>query len=288
MKELHGCGMLFDDSQVCEEGSETWMRYCDAFKKETLQTALPDQIEKPENQSKPLQSNSTHGATNPEVADGTPMSSSYGNGGAATSASRSEEPLRGKPKNRKRLILGALAFVIFLVIAFRTNSPDLDDPKAVAKIVGEAVDANKFQLRNQGGKELAYLPNSDSPYTGWVKKLRDGKLQKLSHFIDGMIDGPVLLYHSNGQKILQGNCKNGLKHGKSLSWYENGQKEDEITYSSDLISKIITWKPNGEKCQGTNVRDGSGNYYGYEVDGTLSWKRIVKDGKIVDSISITN
>jgi len=46
---------------------------------------------------------------------------------------------------------------------------DLDDPKILNKIIEEALDREKVQIRGPKGEKLAYAPNSHEPYTGWVK-----------------------------------------------------------------------------------------------------------------------
>ena len=70
--------------------------------------------------------------------------------------------------------------------------------------------------------------------------------------------GEVFRLHDNGNKSLEGNFKNGLKHGKWIDYRQNGKKWIEETYKD------------GKK-------DGSRNER-YE-NGQMSYERTWKDGK---------
>ena len=80
-----------------------------------------------------------------------------------------------------------------------------------------------------------FKQNDDKPYTGRVFDLN----------------------RLNGNKILEGNYKNGVKHGKWTTWYENGQKEYEKYYSYGKEDKLwIMWdRNNGKKYKGEYIGD---------------------------------
>ena len=42
----------------------------------------------------------------------------------------------------------------------------------------------------------------------------------------------------------------------------------------------VVWKPNGEKCSETNLKDGNGVVVNYFIDGKKERKRNYKDGKL--------
>jgi len=55
----------------------------------------------------------------------------------------------------------------------------------------------------------------------------------------------------------------------------------EGSYKDGKLMSTVHWKPNGEKCPETNVKDGNGVWVLYNEDGT-EWKRdTVKDGERV-------
>ncbi|MDA7681354.1 SHD1 domain-containing protein [Verrucomicrobiales bacterium] len=92
-------------------------------------------------------------------------------------------------------------------------------------------------------KEIAYLKDSDTPYTGKAFGL-----------------------YGNGQKQLEGNYKDGEKDGLWTSWHENGQKKGEVSFKDgEKDGLFVEWHPNGQK-------HGEGNYKDGKPDGlALQW-----------------
>jgi hypothetical protein len=67
-----------------------------------------------------------------------------------------------------------LLTVLFLGLALLAQADDdLDDPKALAKILEKALPLGKLQERGPKGEELKYAPNSQEPFTGWAKRVYD-------------------------------------------------------------------------------------------------------------------
>ncbi len=134
---------------------------------------------------------------------------------------------------------------------------DLDDKEIREKIIAEAIDRDKLQKRGTKGEEL-YAPNEQAAYTGWVK-----------------------LIYPNGQIMILGQFKYGKPNGLATGWYENGQKRQEENYKDYKLMSAVVWKPNGEKCPVTNVKDGHGLWVWYKEDGTESFRKTYKDGEAV-------
>jgi hypothetical protein len=159
---------------------------------------------------------------------------------------------------------------------------DLDDPETRKKIVAKAVRGKKLQFRGKEGEELAYAPNQQKPYTGWKKWIHDnGHLVGLSQFKNGKLDGLEALWYSNGQKKGEVTFWNDKKDGLQTWWYENGQKKEEVTYRDGKLITAVGWKPNGEKCPVTNVKDGNGVWVYYNEDGTVERRVTYREGEIV-------
>ena len=95
---------------------------------------------------------------------------------------------------------------------------------------------NKVNINNllQYGDKM-FKENDDKPYSGRVFDLNK----------------------SSGDKILEGNYKDGIKHGKWTTWYENGQKELEKYYKYGKEDKLWTmWDRNdGKKYKGEYLGD---------------------------------
>ena len=108
--------------------------------------------------------------------------------------------------------------------------------------------------------EIAYLSGEDTPFTGKVE-----------------------CFYDNGQKVEEGNYKDGKLDGLYTSWYENGQKREETNWRDDKLMAAFVWKPNGEKCPVTNVdKHGTGIRIWYKDDGTEDGRWTFKHGEIVE------
>ena len=121
----------------------------------------------------------------------------------------------------------------------------------------KVVSANELQFIGEDD-EIAYLSGEDTPFTGKVED-----------------------FYDNGQKVEEGNYKDGKLDGLYTSWYENGQKREESNWRDDKLMSAKAWKPNGEKCPFTNVKDGDGVGVRYNEDGTEKARYTYNDGELV-------
>ena len=60
---------------------------------------------------------------------------------------------------------------------------------------------------------------------------------------------------------------------------EDEQKMFKKAYKDGKIMSAFVWKPNGEKCSVTNVKDGNGVVVSYKRDGTELYRLNYKDGE---------
>jgi antitoxin component YwqK of YwqJK toxin-antitoxin module len=134
---------------------------------------------------------------------------------------------------------------------------------------------------------VAYLKNSDSPYTGKSFEFHDnGQKKSEDNFKDGKPHGIVFSWYENGQKQAEVNFKDGKQHGDARGWHENGQKKLEGNYKDGKYDgPAVFWHENGQKDGEVNFKDG-------KPDGlTVSWhengqKRTeinYKDGTLISS-----
>lgn len=182
----------------------------------------------------------------------------------------------------------------------------LNDPVTLEKILAEALEGNTFRKKGKEGEELYYASNEQTPYTGWAKKMHDnGLLKELIQLKDGKLDGLSMLWyknerkerqvnwkvgkreglrtewHRNGQKRTQEKYKDGKLDGLATIWYDNGQKKGEGRNVAGKLASAMAWKPNGEKCPFTNVKDGNGVVVLYDDDGREKERFTFKEGEIV-------
>ena len=184
------------------------------------------------------------------------------------------------------------------------NKPDLSNTVPSKDPIKSAVEFSKLQDRN-GYK---YLPNTDKPYSGWAKGTYDnGQVKELTQFKEGNV---VLAtsWHENGQQKWKQNLKGGKQDGLFTSWHENGQKREEVKFiggKQEGLAKrwrkngrkseegnwkngksisALSWKPDGEKCSLTNLKDGNGIVIGYYDNGQKSKEAHYKDGKFISTV----
>ena len=143
----------------------------------------------------------------------------------------------------------------------------------------KVVSFDKLQHRGR----LTYIPNQDTPFTGIaVRFYPNGQRVWEENYKDGKLDGLQTIWYEGGQKKAEGNNKDGYPHGLWTQWYPDGQKKSESICKDGKVMSAKVWKPNGEKCPVTNVKDGNGVWVWYKEDGTESFRYTYKDGEPVD------
>ena len=64
-------------------------------------------------------------------------------------------------------------------------------------------------------------------------------------------------YYENGQKESEVTYKDDKRDGLSTDWYENGEKWSEVTYKDgELDGLYTTWYDNGQKKKEVNFKEG--------------------------------
>jgi hypothetical protein len=87
---------------------------------------------------------------------------------------------------------------------------DLDDPATLDKVIAEAIDKEELQKRGKGSDVIIYAPNQQTPYTGWVKEMRDnGQIKALAQLKDGKLNGLWTSWYDDGQKSSEYTSKDG-------------------------------------------------------------------------------
>ena len=93
---------------------------------------------------------------------------------------------------------------------------------ALMLIVGCSKPINEDSLIDRNG--VKYQQDSQKPYSGKVFRLYD-----------------------TGENKNEGSYKNGKQDGLFTSWYENGQKSEEITYKDGEMIEWTLWDENGNE-----------------------------------------
>jgi antitoxin component YwqK of YwqJK toxin-antitoxin module len=118
-------------------------------------------------------------------------------------------------------------------LEYHKSNPNLDDSIIRKNILAEAIDAEDLEWRSEEGDELAFTPDSDTPYTGWVRDM-----------------------HENQRINILGQYVDGKQHGLSTEWYESGKKKSEVTYKDGKEHGLLTaWSENGKKISEANMKN---------------------------------
>jgi antitoxin component YwqK of YwqJK toxin-antitoxin module len=96
--------------------------------------------------------------------------------------------------------------------------------------------------------------------TQWYE---NGQKHSEMPYIKGKLNGQWIKWGENGQKRMASPHINGKKDGITNEWYEDGQRASELNYKEGKLITAKVWKPNGEKCPVTDVKDGNGIVLGY-------------------------
>jgi antitoxin component YwqK of YwqJK toxin-antitoxin module len=157
---------------------------------------------------------------------------------------------------------------------------NLNDKNILDQILDEAIDFSKLQKRRLKGETIFYSAIEPTPYTGWSKSMfPNGSIEVLGQFRKGHLT-KMTQWYNNGQMKEDGAFSNGfsIKDGLWTSWYENGQKKEELIYTKSKVMWAVIWKPNGEKCPETYVKNGVGIGVNYKKDGTIMNRISLKEG----------
>lgn len=122
----------------------------------------------------------------------------------------------------------------------------------------------------------------------WVFYTKDGKsVNWEANFRDGKKQGLVTYWWREGKKSSETNYKDDKVSGPSKHYYRNGNVRsaaawyimDDTTY----LKEIRVWKPNGDVCPLTNVKEGTGLVVSYDENGDETERAVFKDGIRIDS-----
>ena len=145
-----------------------------------------------------------------------------------------------------------------------------------------AVDWSELQVRNG----VSYILNTDKPFTGYAKRaFENGQKMSEGNWKDGKQDGLVTKWYKNGRMAIQTSWKDGEPNGIWTEWYENGQKKLETNWKEGKLTDGFTtsWYENGKKKEEINFKDGKrdGIAIYYNEDGTEESRKTFKDDELV-------
>jgi antitoxin component YwqK of YwqJK toxin-antitoxin module len=122
----------------------------------------------------------------------------------------------------------------------------------------------------------------DGLLTEWYE---NGQKKQEATYKDDKRDGLMTRWYEDGQKKAEVTWKDGKQDGLTTAWYENGDKKWEGNFKGGTPMTGVSWKPNGEKCPVTNVKDGNGVSVWYYESGKKRVEGNYRDGKTVPAVA---
>ena len=137
-------------------------------------------------------------------------------------------------------------------------------------------------------------PDKPPYFTGTWKKWRsDGTLKERLEVREGIPHGRFISWHEEGPKASEGLYKNGKMHGNLSCWYHNGQKRLESFYKDGVEHGIVSvWDYDGSlisviwKYDGWDVLTLEGSDSDIPSDFTGTWNTRRADGSVKEQIEV--
>lgn len=137
---------------------------------------------------------------------------------------------------------------------------------------------DQLVIKNQ----LAYAPDSETPYTGEIFSLANKGVGKMTGFYkNGLRNGTWTMYSVGGQKQTIKNFKDEILNGELINFYENGKKKESENYKEGkLDGDYITYYENGNKKEINKYQIGEliGEQKYFYEDGGLCYKSQIELG----------
>ncbi len=95
-------------------------------------------------------------------------------------------------------------------------------------------------------------------------------------------EGPYVLYHEDGSKMIVGQYHDGKQSGEWTMWYDNGQKKSIDHYKDGVQDGEHTgWYTNGKIAAIGIYKDGKreGVWKRWDPEGFKNWEETYKDDK---------
>ncbi|MFE2302362.1 toxin-antitoxin system YwqK family antitoxin [Streptomyces sp. NPDC059445] len=76
---------------------------------------------------------------------------------------------------------------------------------------------------------------------------RTGLVVAMTTYTDGLEDGPLLEWYSDGANRAEGQCRRGIPYGRWRDWHPNGRLALEKEYGArGMVRSIRKWSESGE------------------------------------------
>jgi antitoxin component YwqK of YwqJK toxin-antitoxin module len=130
-----------------------------------------------------------------------------------------------------------------------------------------------------------YLQKDQTPFTGLlVEEWRPGQRRAEVSIRDGLAHGVTRGWFENGRREVEEHFVRGVSHGTRTRWHENGARLSEVKIRDGKLAGVFReWHPNGRLARETPLRDGvpHGEVRSWDAQGKLTGTARVEHGKRV-------
>lgn len=163
-------------------------------------------------------------------------------------------------------------FLVLFLLSGKTEKEEVPSPIAIDK---------SFLIRDPQNGILLYGKN---PFTGKVQQCYpSGQLAEETDYVDGVKQGLMLKWFSNGGQSFLGHYKNGNRSGAVKSWWRNGRIRSVAHYKQGVAHGVQQeWYRSGQLFKKYTLVKGKeeGLQQAWRENGKLYNNYVAKKGRI--------
>ncbi len=179
-----------------------------------------------------------------------------------------------------------------LVLGCNPVGPQQEVPKTSVKLLAtvyeneDCLSITKLEFKASAGSSMAL--SDQNPFSGKAcSYFSSGKIHTMTTFRNGLKQGKWLVCYENGQIEKEGNIDNGKEHGTYFEYFSNGQLKYNYTYDSCKKTGIWkSWYENGTKYTERHFQNDQlhGKVLVWDENGKLAKEYHYDHGTLVNSL----
>ena len=114
------------------------------------------------------------------------------------------------------------------------------------------------QVFKNANTDIVYVQGEETPYTGIIEiKFPNGKTQALMAYKNGVMHGKGITYYPSGKLLSEITFKNDKEEGIMKAYFENGKLQLEIPYKNGQVDGLVKrYDENGQVVEQATFKNG--------------------------------
>ena len=114
------------------------------------------------------------------------------------------------------------------------------------------------QVFKNANTDIVYVQGEQTPYTGIIEiKFPNGKTQALMAYKNGVMHGKGITYYPSGKLLSEITFKNDKEEGIMKAYFENGKLQLEIPYKNGQVDGLVKrYDENGQVVEQATFKNG--------------------------------